>query len=246
MESGQVQKRLPEFSGEKAGRIHDEIVKALRGLIDADYKSPISEDFKGAYSSILGLFTRYQTEVLSFNKKNATCSDGCAACCFHWVEDVNSFECEIIAEYIRCNFPDKINTILKTIKKDEKLIVELERITNIKMDEAEKELRENNSEFDNIDVLLSSFYQFKRPCPLLDKNNRCIVYPVRPLTCRIYLSFSDPVKCEPEYINESEIHTYLLDMEEEANELFDELHFKYDRFGGDSSLRTLLAKYLDR
>ncbi len=39
------------------------------------------------------------------------------------------------------------------------------------------------------------------PCPLLDDENRCSVYPSRPLICRVYYAVSDPYYCHPHRIS---------------------------------------------
>jgi Fe-S-cluster containining protein len=79
---------------------------------------------------------------------------------------------------------------------------------------------------------------------LLGDDGTCCVYPVHPLTCRIYVSFSEPHRCDPDYINEDAVPTALLDLEEQANRILDSLHFRYRRFGDDTGLRSLLASYL--
>jgi Fe-S-cluster containining protein len=83
-----------------------------------------------------------------------------------------------------------------------------------------------------------------RPCPLLE-NDACMVYPVRPLACRGYVSFSDARYCAPEDINNGETETYLFALEDEALELVERLHKKYARVEGEYGLRALLVKYLD-
>lgn len=40
------------------------------------------------------------------------------------------------------------------------------------------------------------------PCPLLGPDNKCTVYPVRPLICRVYYATSDPHYCHPHRISD--------------------------------------------
>jgi hypothetical protein len=58
------------------------------------------------------------------------------------------------------------------------------------------------------------------------------------------MSFSDPSHCMPEYVDETDVRTYMLDMEEEAGELLDELHERFIRFPGVTGLRALVARAL--
>jgi hypothetical protein len=71
-----------------------------------------------------------------------------------------------------------------------------------------------------------------------------MIYPVRPLTCRMYLSTSDPLRCNPDYIHASLTPTMIIDLSEEANRILDRLHFRFQRFDGDTGLRSLLLKHL--
>jgi len=60
----------------------------------------------------------------------------------------------------------------------------------------------------------------------------------------MYVSFSDPLRCRPEYINEGATPTYLFNPGEEVDRLLDKLHFKFMKFEGDTGLQSLLVKYL--
>jgi Fe-S-cluster containining protein len=217
--------------------IHTQLTAILKQLLELQTENCLIKDFRTLFSSYLELFDEYQKSVLTHNGRVATCKIGCSCCCNHWVEDVNSFEATIICEYIKQNFPQHIPSILKKCKSAYK---QLEHIEKCMLDHPD--ISEN--QLDNTDLLLSVFYQFKRACPLLDKNGMCTIYPVRPLTCRIYMSFSAPSCCDPEYINEDDTPTYLLDVEEEASELLDQLHFKFLKFEGNTGLRSLLLSHL--
>jgi Fe-S-cluster containining protein len=213
------------------------MVDILKQLLALETTDCLNIEFRTLFSSYLELFDNYQKSVLEHNRRITTCKAGCSCCCNHWVEDVNSFEAGIISEYIQQNFSQHIPTIIKRCKSD---IHQLEHIEKCLI--AHPDVTEN--QLDHTDLLLSVFYQYKRPCPLLDKHGMCTIYALRPLTCRIYMSFSDPACCDPDYINEDDIPTYLLDVEEEASELLDQLHFKYLKYEGNTGLRSLLLSHL--
>lgn len=227
----------------KAREVHLRIVEQLT-LIDqyatADCLDP---EFISRYNQFLLLFEQYQKAVLENYATRCTCSSSCSNCCFHWVEDVNSYEAAIIADYIYRNMYGSIDEIVAVAKKD---LLELERLDQILSERVAHYTDEQIASIDQVDLLLTSFYQLRRPCPLLDKDGNCSIYPVRPLTCRMYLSFSDPSRCAPEYINSEDIPTYLLDVDECANDILDAIHFRYMRFEGDTGLRSLLIKHLGK
>ncbi len=225
----------------KAERIHQEIVVLLENLLALDVSSPCHPDFISLYKKVLLLFKTYQDEVIKGYHKSITCSKDCTYCCYHWVEDVHSFEAEIITEYIRIHFPQKIEMITEMFLEDEKHLIIVNDIMEEKL--AEKQHEPESAGIDTTDLLLASFYQLNRPCAFLSEDKTCLIYEVRPLTCRIYISFSDPQHCSPKYINRSNIPTYHLDLEENASQLLDTLHERYNRFD-KTGLRAVLVDCL--
>jgi Fe-S-cluster containining protein len=217
--------------------IHTQLTAILKQLLALQTEDCLCSDFRSLFSYYLELFEKYQQSILKHNRRVATCKSGCSCCCNHWVEDVNSFEAAIICEYIKKNFPQHIPSIIKKCKSDNQ---QLEHIEKCMMGHPDI----SGNQIDHTDLLLSIFYQFKRACPLLDTKGMCTIYPVRPLTCRIYMSFSNPSCCDPEYINADDTPTYLLDVEEETSELLDQLHFKFLKFEGNTGLRSLLLSHL--
>jgi Fe-S-cluster containining protein len=231
-------KELLAIPDDAAG-IHSEIVNLLNQLETANCPSCLDQEFKLHYFKILELFELYQNVIVKNSQYSSGCKRGCSSCCNHWVEDVNSFEAEIIVEYIRKYYPDRIRDIIDQCKEDVRLLNHIEELTLKKIDTCDTE-----KTIDHIDLVLSVFYQMKKPCPLISDTGACSIYTVRPLTCRIYMSFSDAALCNPEYQDQENIATYLLNLEENANTILDRLHFRYQRFAGESGLRSLLLKHL--
>ena len=234
-----LKKNLPVPTSAK--KIHKGIVQSLQNLINGNLPSPLHPDFISAYEEILNQFYQFQNEVVRNYHKKVSCKKGCTYCCLHWVEDVYSFEAEIIADYTKKNFPKRVDTIINKFQEDEEELVKLNDIMEQKLVENQED--KEIADIDTTDLLLASFYQIKRPCAFLTDDKTCLIYKVRPLTCRIYVSFSAPEFCRPECINVSTIPTYLLDFEEDASSILDDLHERYNRYN-KSGLRTLLIDYL--
>jgi Fe-S-cluster containining protein len=109
-----------------------------------------------------------QTAVTRFPPRPPiACQEGCAWCCYKLVGTTVP-EVFRIVEYLRQNLPA------------DELHAAQERI--VQTDEQRRSLKEDR------------WQAARLPCSLL-VNNRCSVYPVRPLTCRGYNS-SDPQTCE--------------------------------------------------
>lgn len=239
----------PSYSKERlpvppsAKKIHEQIHGLLSILAGSNRHSCLEPEFIKSWNMVLGLIDRYQQEIAATSGRKISCRQGCTACCCHWVEDVNSFEAGIIADYIRRQFPDRVSDIAAQCRNDDSRLRSLNKIVETRITALNP--GGSTNALDPVDVLLASFYQLQLPCPLLDvKEGTCIAYPVRPLTCRMYVSFSTPPRCNPEYINADDIPTYLFDLEEEADSIIDTLHFKFIKFENDTGLRSLLLKYL--
>ncbi|MBN1575752.1 MAG: YkgJ family cysteine cluster protein [Chitinispirillaceae bacterium] len=225
-----------------ARSIMNRIVEKLLAIERRCFPTPLDEGFRSLFAEVLDLVEHYQRELVARSGYTVSCAPGCTDCCCHWVEDVNSFEAEIIADYLRTTMPGRIDAVLQKCSADCREIERLEKLVAMKLQE--QRIAPGNPAVDTVDLLLAVFYRIRRPCPLLGDDGRCSIYEVRPLTCRIYVSFSDPLRCNPEYIDSSVVPTCLIDLSESANRVLDALHFSYLRFDGDTGLRSLMVKYL--
>lgn len=243
--TGAVEMALPGKEplplSESARRVQETIVVRLMALADEDWHSCLEPDFRKQWAEILHMVDRYQQEIAAFSHVQPACAAGCAACCNHWVEDVNSFEAEIIADHIRRCFPERVSRIVRQCRDDEKRLERLDEIVQESM--AALGPRSRRASADPVDTLLAQFYRLGIPCPLLD-NSKCLAYRVRPLTCRMYVNFSDSSRCAPGSIDAGDVPTYLFDLEEKADGIIDQLHFRFARFAGNTGLRSLLPEYL--
>lgn len=213
----------------------------LNELIGMDVESPMKSVFYNKYMNFLELLEKFQQETIGASDHKCQCYAGCSFCCNHWVEDVNSFETIILGEYIKEHYPEKIPSFINTFKEDDTNLQFINQIMESKLSEIEND--EELNHLDQTDLLLASYYQLKRPCALLDDEGKCSVYSARPITCRIYFNFSKAAMCDPDKINDPDIPTYLVDVQEETNLLLDKLHLKFNRFES-TGLRSTLVEYL--
>ena len=225
-----------------AEQIHGSIIKILRRLLNADFPDCRNEEFRISYQNAMELYDDYQRSSVAASGDTLSCRPGCWICCCHYAEDVYSFEAEIISDQVK-NLPHEKRTQIE--KACEKAVYEFERLKNIVLEKSSlDEYKSISAEADPEEILLNSYYQLRNRCPFLDETDQCIVYSIRPLTCRAYINLGDPSVCPPEMINETDIATYILDLDDEANDLLDELHFRYEKYPEDTSLCSLVLKYL--
>jgi Fe-S-cluster containining protein len=214
----------------------------LNALPPAKDGSP-SEKFEAHFDTLMETFEKFQQTILTHYGKTVTCSRGCSFCCSHWVEDVYSFESTRIIRYLKNHYRTDLPRIISLCQSDVDAMEGLHVCVDQKLAALPPEERES---LDQVDLLLSCFYRLERPCAFLTNEGSCGIYAVRPLTCRIYISFSQPDLCRPANIDGDETMTYLLDFEEEASLVLDELHQKYDVYDGDLGLRSVMADALKK
>ena len=121
------------------------------------------------YKNIDELINLFSEECKKKEQK-IDCRKGCSICCHQCVL--------ILPHELFCLF----NFINNELRKQE--------IEEIKEKVIKKHTITKN-------MKAQEFFHYKHPCPLL-RNNSCMVYEVRPMACRIYLS-SDVNSCEREY-----------------------------------------------
>jgi Fe-S-cluster containining protein len=225
-----------------AEKIHAGIIDILRGLLDADYPDSDNEAFRQSYQKAMKLYDDYQRESVAASGDKLACREGCWICCCHYAEDVYSFEAEMIASHVR-KLPAEHRARIE--ESCERAVYRFEGLKIILREKLSMdEIKLLSEESDPDEVLLNSYYRIRNRCPFLDDANRCAIYDIRPLTCRAYINLGDPSVCPPEMINEVDTVTYILDLDDEANEMLDKLHIRYEKYPGDTALCSLVLKYL--
>jgi Fe-S-cluster containining protein len=227
-----------------ARSLEKKIVTILKRLIRVSHPSSLDKKFRSDYEKALSLFSLYQDAVLADYPLKMSCGLRCGACCFHWPEDTYSFEVEYISDFLKKNRREEVPAILSSLRGDIACLTRIKKTVSARLRDAAQMAA--LGEIDPYDIALSSFYLLKRPCPLLTKDGSCSIHPIRPFTCRVYISFSSKDYCKPSRIASDKALTYLLDLEQDASDLFDQLHFMYDIFDGDTSFRSMLYKALKR
>lgn len=225
-----------------AEKIHDEIITILRGILDAQYPDCDNGEFRRLYLKAMKLYDDYQNESVAASGDLLACREGCWICCCHYPEDVYSFEAAIIASHVK-ELPAETKARIEA--SCEKAVYRFERLKEIVREKLSlEEYKSLSEESDPDEILLNSYYRLRNRCPFLDDTDRCAIYRIRPLTCRAYINLGDPSVCPPEMINETDTATYILDLDDEANGILDELHVRYGKYPGDTALCSLVLKYL--
>jgi len=110
--------------------------------------------------------------------------------------------------------------------------------------EDQQELAQLRSSQPRLEQGLEAYQGLGRACAFLGSDQACRVYPLRPMMCRIYLSFSEPAWCHPGHQRHAGALTYLLDLDEVSEAWLDLLDRRFGRLGGAAGLPVLMSRYL--
>lgn len=127
------------------------------------------------YESIVSMIDKIFERVKQEYPKEVFCREKCSDCCYA-VFDVTIIE----ALYINHKFKEKFSgaekqAIIDKASKTDRVLAKMKR--NI-----QKELQQGKNEVE----LLAKIGRERVRCPLLGKNDLCILYDSRPITCRLY------------------------------------------------------------
>lgn len=172
-------------------------------------------------------YAQYLKAVLPQQPRPIQCRPACGNCCHHYPMSVEPFE--LIYLYCELRKRDDLIDVMDACQMRANLFDSL----------FEKRLETEASEDEAEDKALHDYFAAWRPCPFSNKAGDCMVYPFRPVSCRMYFSETDPKYCTPESLqtekNDSYI-VYLPDNIEEAiygiSEHYAGLHLSESYFGG--------------
>ena len=227
----------------KARALHATIIAKLKDMLALNAASPLDPAFAGSYSTVLELFGAYQQEIIAGSKYMVTCGKRCScAAIIGWLTCILSKRTSspnTSKNACRKKFPPCAPPCAKTPHCCKHLMIYwMNRFSKTQA----------RPLFKNWIAMICCWRVFTScvvPCPLLDASGACSIYMLRPMSCRAYLSFSDPLLCDPDTIYYHEVLTCLCTLEQEADELLEKLHARYDHCDCDTSLRTLLPYYLE-
>lgn len=143
-------------------------------------------------------FARYLAAVLPQQPRPIQCRAACGNCCHHYPMSVSPFE--LIYIYGELRRHDSLVSVMEACQARSALF---EKIYN-------KFHEENPSEDESEDLALHGYFSEWVPCPFSDGKGDCTIYPVRPVSCRMYFSETDPKYCTPEFLKTDKNDSYIV------------------------------------
>lgn len=185
-------------------------------------------DFCKKYHEV---YAEYLKAVIPQQPRPIQCRASCGNCCHHYPMSVEPFE--LIYLYSSLREREDFISVMEACQIRSSLFEGL----------YEKRFAELGSEDDAEDKALHDYFGAWKPCPFSDAAGDCGIYPLRPVSCRMYFSETDPKFCTPEALltdkNDSYV-VYMPDNIEEAiygiSEHYEALNLPESYFGGLLSL----------
>lgn len=151
------------------------------------------------------LHEEWQREASKQFQEPIHCKKGCANCCQHYPMSVEPFEA--IRLYASLRQRNDFSRILEDCFRRVQAFGRL-------MKEAGIDELDDESE----DQVLQSFFALGLRCPILDGEGNCSEHVFRPITCRMYFSFTAPEFCVPGRLLTPENRSFHLCLPDEIEE----------------------------
>lgn len=171
---------------------------------------PLIREFTREYHR---LFSEYLDAVLPQQPRPIQCRPACGNCCHHYPMSVEPFE--LLTLYGDLRGRNDLLDIMEACQVRSSLF---SRMFESRRTEAEKgEVADGEGQGSQMDLddyaedkALHDYFAAWKPCPFSDKAGDCTVYPLRPVSCRMYFSETDPKFCTPEHLQTPENDSYIV------------------------------------
>lgn len=162
---------------------------------------PGIQQFARAYQA---LYMEYLEVVLPQHKEPVRCGAGCANCCHHFPMSVEPFEAVLLYSHLRGR--EDFSELLEACLRRTRFFYSL-------MAKAQEKGGEDPEE-----EALHQYFSAGHACPFIEQSGDCGVYQVRPLTCRMYFSLTDPSYCVPEHLQTPKNRSFIVYLPDEIEE----------------------------
>ena len=169
---------------------------------------PLIRKFTGEYHR---LFSEYLQAVLPQQPHPVQCRPACGNCCHHYPMSVEPFE--LLSLYGDLRGRNDLLDIMEACqvrsslfsRMFEKRRVEAEGRTETDGPDCRMDVDDEAE-----DKALHDYFNAWKPCPFSNAVGDCTVYPLRPVSCRMYFSETSPKFCTPEHLQTPENDSYIV------------------------------------
>ncbi len=161
--------RIPELDDIGNIFFNDGYNLAMEYLADGLSKDRLALLMVAAYEAVDSLITSFRNRCLR-ERLHVDCAKGCSWCCYQAVL-VSPQEVLLISRYLSDELADAQQQVICWNAREKQAVTGT--------------------------MSVREFLQYLQPCPFLLENS-CLIYPVRPMACRVYLS-ADVNSCLAQY-----------------------------------------------
>ena len=149
-------------------------------------------------------FSEYLEAVLPQQPRPIQCRPACGNCCHHYPMSVEPFE--LVTLYCDLRGRNDLLDIMEACQVRSSLFSKFFETRRAEGGVPDQMDLDDYAE----DKALHDYFSAWNPCPFSDKKGDCTVYPLRPVSCRMYFSETDPKFCTPEHLQTPENDSYIV------------------------------------
>jgi len=184
-------------------------------------------EFTAAFHS---RYEAWQQEALRQHQNPVRCGPGCGNCCRHYPLSIEFPEA--VRLYMVLRNRDDFGRILEECYRRVQTYARLRDESPVR-DGAEEEWE---------DELLHRYFALELRCPMLDELGNCSCHDARPVTCRMYFSFTDPKYCSAEHLQTPANQSFHICLPDVVEEDFAELSELWGKGEWSESLYEVLLQ----
>ena len=227
--------RRDEVSERWSDRMDAALLEALRASYAQAGPGAPTEAMQRAQAGYHDAYGQFLSHNVAANSIHVSCGRGCSRCCHHFVTSVHALEVLCVYENIRRR--DDFEELIRECRK---------RIEDFDgWREFCDETYPERTSAERDDLALEHYYDERNPCPFLDGEGACGVYPDRPMTCRMYLASSPPEFCEAEMNTDDRADIFTIPADESIAARLERLDRAVDYWGHSPDLYRSLVRLHD-
>lgn len=224
--------RRDEVSERWSDRMDQHLVDAIRASYAQGAPGAPTPEMLHAQREYHDAYGQFLSHNVAANDIHVSCGRGCSRCCHHFVTSAHALEVLSVYENIRR-------------RDDLEPLIELCR-TRVEDYDAWREFCDETyperTPAERDDLALEHYYDERNPCPFLEGDGACGVYPDRPMTCRMYLASSPPEFCEAEHITDDGADIFTIPADESIAARLERLDRSVDYWGHSPDLYRSLVR----
>lgn len=153
-------------------------------------------------------FAGYLKAILPQHPRPIQCRAACGNCCHHYPMSVEPFE--LLTLYSELRKREDLLSIMESCQVRSTLFEKLYEKNKAAHSQGDTELVCDDLDDKAEDEALHDYFAAWTPCPFSDYKGDCSIYPLRPVSCRMYFSETDPKYCTPEHLRTPRNDSYIV------------------------------------